>query len=80
MTRLVGINHVALEVGDVDGMSDVTSYGEYQALSERAVAPPIVIATKLAAWRGRGAGDVLRSLDVHDIVVLVDGRPSSATS
>jgi hypothetical protein len=40
----------------------------------RAVAPPIVIGTKLAAWRGRGVGDVLTSLDVHDIVVLIDGR------
>jgi hypothetical protein len=41
----------------------------------RAVAPPIVVATKLAAWRGRGGGDILTSLDVHDIVVLIDGRP-----
>ena len=41
----------------------------------RAVAPPVVVATKLAAWLGRGAGDVLTSLDVHDIIVLVDGRP-----
>ena len=41
----------------------------------RAVAPPVVIATKLAAWHGRGAGDLLTSLDVHDIVVLIDGRP-----
>ncbi len=41
----------------------------------RAIAPPVVVATKLAAWRGRGAGDVLASLDVHDIVVLIDGRP-----
>jgi predicted nucleotidyltransferase len=41
----------------------------------RAVAPPVVVATKLAAWLGRSGGDVLTSLDVHDIVVLVDGRP-----
>jgi predicted nucleotidyltransferase len=41
----------------------------------RAVAPPVVVATKLAAWLGRGAGDVLKSLDVHDIIVLIDGRP-----
>jgi predicted nucleotidyltransferase len=41
----------------------------------RAVAPPVVVATKLAAWLGRGGGDVLTSLDVHDIVVLIDGRP-----
>jgi predicted nucleotidyltransferase len=41
----------------------------------RAVAPPVVIAAKLAAWLGRGGGDILTSLDVHDIVVLIDGRP-----
>jgi predicted nucleotidyltransferase len=41
----------------------------------RAVAPPVVMATKLAAWLGRGRGDILASLDVHDIIVLVDGRP-----
>jgi len=41
----------------------------------RATSPPIMIATKLAAWRGRGRGDILASLDVHDVVVLVDGRP-----
>jgi len=41
----------------------------------RAVAPTVVIATKLAAWLGRGAGDVLASLDAHDIVVLINGRP-----
>lgn len=34
-----------------------------------------MIATKLAAWRGRGGDDILTSLDAHDIVVLVDGRP-----
>ena len=44
----------------------------------RAVSPPLVVATKLEAWRGRGRGDVLRSLDVHDIVALVDGRPELA--
>jgi predicted nucleotidyltransferase len=44
----------------------------------RAVPPPVVIATKLAAWLGRGRGDVLKSLDVHDIVVLVNGRPELA--
>ena len=31
-------------------------------------------ATKLAAWKGRGKGDLLRSLDVHDILILLDGR------
>jgi hypothetical protein len=41
----------------------------------RAATPPCIVATKLAAWTGRGNNDLLRSLDLHDIVVLVDGRP-----
>lgn len=41
----------------------------------RAATPPSIIATKLAAWKGRGEGDMLRSLDLHDILVLIDGRP-----
>ncbi len=40
----------------------------------RAAAPPSIIATKLAAWNGRGKEDLLRSLDLHDVLVLVDGR------
>ena len=44
----------------------------------RAVSPPVVIATKLAAWRGRGNDDVLRSLDVHDIVVWSMGDDLAA--
>jgi predicted nucleotidyltransferase len=51
---------------------------EYALPSERtirAVKPPVLLATKLAAWRGRGHDDVLKSLDVHDIVVLINGRP-----
>lgn len=39
-----------------------------------AAPPTAIVATKLAAWRGRGHGDVLRSLDLHDIVALIDGR------
>jgi predicted nucleotidyltransferase len=51
---------------------------ELQLASEtriRAATPPCIIATKLAAWKGRGGGDMLRSLDLHDILVLLDGRP-----
>lgn len=40
------------------------------------VAPAMAVATKLEAWHGRGRSDVVRSLDVHDIVVLANGRPS----
>jgi predicted nucleotidyltransferase len=44
--------------------------------AEIAVAMPVpLVATKLCAWKGRGNGDLLRSLDVHDVLTLVDGRP-----
>lgn len=41
----------------------------------RAATPVLLVATKLCAWRGRGGGDLLRSLDVHDVLTLIDGRP-----
>jgi hypothetical protein len=41
----------------------------------RAATPAALVATKLAAWKGRGEGDLLRSLDIHDVLTLVDGRP-----
>jgi predicted nucleotidyltransferase len=41
----------------------------------RAAAPPALVATKLYAWKGRGRGDLLPSLDVHDVLTLIDGRP-----
>ncbi|HEX6153346.1 MAG TPA: nucleotidyl transferase AbiEii/AbiGii toxin family protein [Solirubrobacterales bacterium] len=41
----------------------------------RAATPVLLVATKLCAWKGRGRGDPLRSLDVHDVLTLVDGRP-----
>jgi hypothetical protein len=34
-----------------------------------------VLATKLEAFRGRGAGDVTLSHDLEDIVSVIDGRP-----
>ncbi len=45
----------------------------------RAATPVSLVATKLWAWKGRGNGDLLRSLDVHDVLVLVDGRPELAS-
>jgi predicted nucleotidyltransferase len=44
----------------------------------RAAAPPAIVATKLAAWKGRGEGDLLRSLDAHDVLILIDGRETLA--
>lgn len=40
----------------------------------RAVPPAYLLATKLEAFRGRGADDLLASKDFEDIVNLVDGR------
>jgi hypothetical protein len=40
----------------------------------RAAAPPALVATKLCAWKGRGDGDLLPSLDIHDVLALIDGR------
>ena len=39
------------------------------------VTPAFFLATKLEAFRGRGAGDVSASHDLEDIVTVVDGRP-----
>jgi hypothetical protein len=44
----------------------------------RAAEPAALLATKLSAWKGRGGGDLLRSLDVHDVLTLIDGRPGLA--
>jgi len=41
----------------------------------RATTPAPLVATKLCAWKGRGRGDLLASLDVHDVLTLIDGRP-----
>lgn len=41
----------------------------------RAASPAAIVATKLAAWKGRGENDMLASLDLHDVLVLIDGRP-----
>lgn len=40
----------------------------------RAITPPYLVATKLAAFAGRGCGDHLGSRDLEDIILLVDGR------
>ena len=42
--------------------------------SIRAISPPYLLATKLEAWKGRGRGDHLRSHDLEDVILLLDGR------
>lgn len=43
-------------------------------LTIRRLSPPLFLATKLEAYRGRGEGDPLTSRDVEDILLLADGR------
>jgi|SRR5579859_3151444 len=69
--EVLGFSNPWYEVGIATAIELVLPSGK----RIRAVAPPVVVATKLAAWLGRGGGDVLTSLDVHDIIVLIDGRP-----
>jgi predicted nucleotidyltransferase len=45
-----------------------------EALEIRHLTPPLFIATKLEAYRGRGGGDLIGSRDAEDILLLVDGR------
>lgn len=41
----------------------------------RAATPAALVATKLSAWTDRGEGDILGSVDVDDVLTLIDGRP-----
>lgn len=56
-------------------ITTAVEYGLTTGKVIRAANPAAIVATKLAAWLGRGEGDALRSLDVHDVVALLDGRP-----
>ena len=45
-----------------------------EGLEIRRLTPPLFVATKLEAYRGRGGGDLIASRDAEDILLLVDGR------
>lgn len=45
-------------------------------LTIRTISAPYFLATKLAAFQGRGRGDFLGSHDLEDVVSVVDGRES----
>jgi hypothetical protein len=47
-------------------------------LSIRLVSAVAFVATKLEAFAGRGADDVLSSHDIEDVLNIVDGRPELA--
>lgn len=44
----------------------------------RMICAPAFVATKLEAFAGRGAGDLLASHDIEDLLNVVDGRPELA--
>lgn len=39
------------------------------------VTAPYFLATKLAAFEGRGRGDFMMSHDIEDLIAVIDGRP-----
>jgi predicted nucleotidyltransferase len=44
-------------------------------LEIRVVTAPHFLATKIAAFKGRGRGDVWASHDLEDLIFVIDGRP-----
>lgn len=40
----------------------------------KVLTPPLFLATKLEAYRGRGGDDPLKSRDLEDVLLVVDGR------
>lgn len=56
--------------------AETVSLGE--GVEIRLIAASAFVATKLAAFAGRGSGDVLMSHDVEDILNIVDGRSELA--
>jgi len=40
----------------------------------RLISPPLLLATKIEAFYGRGNGDFMASHDIEDMIALIDGR------
>jgi hypothetical protein len=57
-----------------EAISSAATIGLASGAEILAATPVPLVATKLSAWKGRGGGDLLRSLDVHDVLTLFDGR------
>lgn len=58
-----------------DAVSSATTIALDSGAEILVATPVLLVATKLCAWKGRGGGDLLRSPDVHDVLMLFDGRP-----
>lgn len=57
-------------------VSTASSFKLPGGLDIRLIAAPVFVATKFEAYTDRGAGDLLASHDLEDIVNVIDGRPS----
>lgn len=58
------------------GMETAVEQRLTDRLMIRLFTPPLFLATKLEAWLGRGAGDMVMSRDLEDVLLVVDGRPA----
>ena len=58
-----------------EGLSSAVDHEIADGLIIRILTPPLFIATKLEAFWGRGADDLMMSQDLEDIIILLDGRP-----
>jgi predicted nucleotidyltransferase len=57
-----------------DALASAADYVLTPGVIIKLLTAPYFIATKLEAYKGRGAGDLLGSSDIEDILNLIDGR------
>ena len=69
--KILGFSNPWYEPAIKAAVSTALPSGQYINL----VSPAYFLATKLAAFYGRGQGDFLMSHDIEDIVAVIDGRP-----
>lgn len=56
------------------GMESAVETALSDRLTIQLLSPPLFLATKLEAWKGRGGGDMVMSRDLEDVMLIVDGR------
>lgn len=58
-----------------DALRDATGVKLPSGAMIRTVTAPYFLATKIAAFEGRGRGDYVMSHDMEDLIAVIDGRP-----
>lgn len=56
------------------GIATAVTFPLTENINIRRLTPELFIATKLEAYLGRGAGDLLGSRDLEDVLLILDGR------